>query len=149
MKTFYCRYPRFLRCYWSSELVRDCLNHMHINWLSIIITLTFSPSTCSIYTFSNGILFRLETKRLSINLHYFIILLENTNIYLCINEIHKQVQFYIISLGLAWWLNKTNLVQRCESNCRRCLSMLYLFHLNDWTFIPCHNLYINKSVNRK
>ena len=103
MKTFYCRYPRFLRCYWSSELVRDCLNHMHINWLSII-TLTFSPSTCSIYTFSNGILFRLETKRLSINLHYFIILLENTNIYLCINEIHKQVQFYIISLGLAWWL---------------------------------------------
>ena len=104
MKTFYCRYPRFLRCYWSSELVRDCLNHMHINWLSIIITLTFSPSTCSIYTFSNGILFRLETKRLSINLHYFIILLENTNIYLCINEIHKQVQFYIISLGLAWWL---------------------------------------------
>ena len=104
MKTFYCRYPRFLRCYWSSELVRDCLNHMHINWLSIIITLTFSPSTCSIYTFSNGILFRLETKRLSINLHYFIILLENTNIYLCINEIHKQVQFYIISLGVAWWL---------------------------------------------
>ena len=104
MKTFYCRYSRFLRCYWSSELVRDCLNHMHINWLSIIITLTFSPSTCSIYTFSNGILFRLETKRLSINLHYFIILLENTNIYLCINEIHKQVQFYIISLGVAWWL---------------------------------------------
>ena len=103
MKTFYCRYPRFLRCYWSSELVRDCLNHMHINWLSII-TLTFSPSTCSIYTFSNGILFRLETKRLSINLHYFIILLENTNIYLCINEIHKQVHFYTISLGLDWWL---------------------------------------------